>query len=47
MLNEIYLDYVNNYLTTEKYAEHQGMNKEDLTFLIDLGRQINNKIYGE
>ena len=47
MLNEIYLDYVNNYLTTDKYAEDQGINKDDLLFLIDLGRQINNKIYSK
>ena len=47
MLNTIYLDYVNNYLTTEKYAEEQGVNKDDLLYLIDLGRQINNKIYSK
>ena len=47
MLNEIYLDYVNNYLTTDKYAEEQGLNKNDLLFLIDLGKQINNKIYSK
>ena len=47
MLNEIYLDYVNNYLTTDKYAEEQGINKNDLLFLIDLGKQINNKIYSK
>lgn len=47
MLNEIYLDYVNNYLTTDKYAEHQGLNKNDLLFLIDLGRQVNTKIYSK
>lgn len=47
MLNEIYLDYVNNYLTTDKYAEDQGINKNDLLFLIDLGKQINNKIYSK
>ena len=47
MLNEIYLDYVHNYLTTDKYAEEQGINKNDLLFLIDLGKQINNKIYSK
>ena len=47
MLNTIYLDYVNNYLTTDKYAEEQGMNKDDLLYLIDLGRQINNKMYSK
>ena len=47
MLNEIYLDYVNNYLTTDKYAEYQGINKDDMLFLIDLGRKINNNIYGK
>lgn len=47
MLNEIYLDYVNNYLTTDKYAEYQGINKDDLTLLLDMGRQINHNIYGK
>ena len=36
MLNTIYLDYVNNYLTTDKYAEEQGINKDDLLYVHDI-----------
>lgn len=35
-----YLDYVNNYLTIEKYAEHNGLTNEQANRLIDLGRDI-------
>lgn len=45
VLNELYLDYFNNYLTIELMAEHQEMKVEDLKMLIDLGRKINNKEY--
>ena len=45
VLNELYLDYFNNYATIELMAEHQEMKVEDLKMLIDLGRKINNKEY--
>ena len=41
MRNEIilfYLDYVNNYLTVEKIAEHHGISKETATHIINTGR---------
>ena len=44
-LNDLYLEYVNNYLTVNTMAEHQRVNKNDLKILIDLGRAINNNEY--
>ena len=37
-LQEFYLDWVNNYLTMEKMAEHYGLTSEAVETLIDLGR---------
>ena len=37
-LQEFYLDWVNNYLTTEKMAEHYGLTSAAVETLIDLGR---------
>ena len=34
-----FLDYFNNYLTIEKYAEHNEISIEDATNLIDAGRK--------
>lgn len=41
-LKEYYLDYVNNYLTIEKYAENNSLTVEQAKILIDLGRDICN-----
>lgn len=40
VLQDIYLDYVNNHLTVRGMAEYQGLNKDDLNILLDLGEQI-------
>lgn len=37
-LQEFYLDWVNNYLTVEKMAEHNELTVEDTAILISLGR---------
>lgn len=37
-LKEFYLDYVNNYLTVEKIAEHNGLDIDDANKLIELGK---------
>lgn len=37
---EMYLDYVNNFLTVEKFAEHYGITLESAQFIIDTGRAI-------
>lgn len=38
-LADFYLDYLNNYLTREKFAEDQQMTVEDATALLNLGRK--------
>jgi hypothetical protein len=35
-----YLDFRNNYLTVEKYAEHNGLTEEQARKLIDLARDV-------
>lgn len=37
---ELYLDYVNNFLTIEKFAEHYNMDEKHAKRLIDLGKDI-------
>ena len=37
-LNNVYLEWVNNYLTIEKYAEHKGLHVDEATTLINLAR---------
>ena len=39
-LTELYFDYVNNYLTIELFAEHNGLYKEEAEKLIDLARAV-------
>ena len=41
VLNDMYLDYSNNYLTLDKMAEDYGIRKDDLKILLELGRNIN------
>ena len=38
-----FLDYFNNYLTIEKYAEHNGISTADANKLIDAGRKYHEK----
>ncbi len=40
---EFYLDYVNNYLTVSKIAEHNGMNEKDALKVIEKGKKIYNR----
>ena len=42
-LQEFYLDWVNNYLTIEKMAEHYGLTADATQVLIDLGRLYHEK----
>tara|TARA_R110000822_G_scaffold78322_1_gene187618 strand:+ start:1211 stop:1375 length:165 start_codon:yes stop_codon:yes gene_type:complete len=37
-LEAFYLDWINNYLTVEKMAEHHQLTVEDTAILINLGR---------
>ena len=38
-----YLDFFNNYLTIEKYAEHNEISTADAQELIDAGRKYHEK----
>lgn len=37
-LAEMYLDYFNDFLTYDRFAEYYGLNIKEATNLIDLGR---------
>jgi hypothetical protein len=39
VLIDVYLDWRNNYLTYEKYAEHNGLTVNEADRLIQLGRE--------
>ena len=39
-LQAFYLDYVNNYITVDCIAEHNGLTKEHADELIKIGRTI-------
>ena len=45
VLNDLYLDYINNYLTIEKFAELNGLTEDEALTLIAIGRRINNREY--
>ena len=38
-VRDLYLDFVNNYLTLSAYADHNGLTVEQAKALIDLGRE--------
>lgn len=40
----IYLDWVNNFLSLDKFAEHYGISEIDAHYIIDLGRRLNNEL---
>lgn len=42
MLQGIYLEWLNNYLTVSKFAEDYAMPEETAEYLIGRGRQIHN-----
>ena len=42
-LELLYLDYFNNFLSVEKFAEFYGMSEDKAIILIDMGRVINHK----
>ncbi|MGZ8887990.1 MAG: hypothetical protein ACXW1D_00360 [Halobacteriota archaeon] len=42
ILINAYLDYLNNYLSIETYAEHNGLTSEQAYSLIVLARQVAN-----
>ena len=42
-LELFYLDWFNNYLSVEKFAEFYGISEDKAVTLIDMGRVINHK----
>jgi len=40
---DFYLDWVNNYLTVEKIAEHHGLDVDDARTLITMGRYMHHR----
>jgi hypothetical protein len=42
-LRELYLDYVNNYLTVAKFAEHNGITVSQASTLIFIGRDLHER----
>jgi|TARA_R110000824_G_scaffold32819_6_gene105788 hypothetical protein len=40
-IQEMYLDYVNNYLTVEVFAEHYNIRVQTAHFIINAGRKDN------
>jgi len=43
-LQEAYLDWVNNYLTVEKYAEHNLLTVDNALKVIEAGREAHEAI---
>lgn len=41
IVQDFYLDYVNNYLTVAKIAEHHGIPEATAKVMIDTGKKIN------
>ncbi len=46
-LIDIYLDFWNNYLTVERYAECNGLHNSEAQSLIDLARNVFNSYHPE
>lgn len=42
-LAQMYLDYLNNYITVAKFAEANALTKEEGLMLISLGRKIHER----
>ncbi len=42
-VKEMYLDYLNNFLSVEKFAEHYGMSEEKANRIIEIGREHANE----
>lgn len=40
---ELYLDYINNFLTVGRFAEYYGMSENYANHVIEIGRKLNNK----
>ena len=47
LLTEVWLDYFNNYITVDKYADHNGLTVEHAKALLDLAYQVENSKHPE
>ena len=43
-LANFYLQYLNDFLTIEKFAAHHGMSEQDAAELLNLGRKFHEEI---
>ena len=46
-IQDMYLEYVNDYLTITTFAEHKGLTYDEAEDLIRLGRKIHERIVEE
>jgi len=46
-INEMYLDWFNNFLTIERFAEYYGIREQTAKYIIRAGRIANHKTEGE
>ena len=46
-LQDIFLDWINNYLTVEVFAEHNELTINEATILIELGRSVHERLVAE
>lgn len=44
IIEEMYLDYFNNFLSVDYFAEYYNISKQKATNIINKGRLINHKI---
>jgi hypothetical protein len=47
VLQDTFLDYINNYLTVDKFAEHYGISSHDATMLIMVCGSVHEAIVAE
>lgn len=47
LLEALYLDYFNNYLSVEKYAEHNGLTTEQAEAVLRLARSVHESQHPE
>lgn len=46
-LRNFYLDYVNNYLTMERFAEHNGLDIDQADVLLEIGKALHEQYVSE
>jgi hypothetical protein len=39
-IERLYLDYVNNWLTAERWQEHHGLTKLEANYILKKGKQL-------